>query len=94
MKFEGEYFCNNKHNGKGFDEKCKIIYELKNGNSTIEEYDEDGKLMFEGEYFNGKRNGKGKEYDDNENLIFEGTYLNGERKEKMEIEENFFLLKN
>ena len=33
--------------------------------------------MFEGEYLNGERNGKGKEYDWNGNLIFEGEYLNG-----------------
>ena len=45
------------------------------------EYDSYGKLLFEGEYLNGERNGKGKEYDyyDGE-LIFEGEYLNGERK--------------
>ena len=35
--------------------------------------------MFEGEYLNGKRNGKGKEYNDNGELIFEGEYLNGKR---------------
>ena len=38
-----------------------------------------GELMFEGEYLNGKRNGKGKEYYDYGKLIFEGEYLNGER---------------
>ena len=36
--------------------------------------------MFEGEYINGKKNGKGKEYDNNERLKFEGEYINGERK--------------
>ena len=51
-------------------------------------YEEDGsvkefniindKLLFEGEYLNGKRNGKGKEYDDGY-LIFDGEYLNGKR---------------
>ena len=42
---------------------------------------EDGKLIFEGEYLNGVRHGKGKEYDifENGKLIFEGEYLNGER---------------
>ena len=39
-------------------------------------------LIYEGEYLNGKRNGKGKEYDDNGNLIFEGEYLNGKRNGK------------
>ena len=36
--------------------------------------------MYEGEYLNGKRHGKGKEYeDDNGKLIYEGEYLNGKR---------------
>ena len=39
-----------------------------------------GKLIFEGEYLNGKRNGKGKEYNFNDQLIFEVEYLNGKRK--------------
>ena len=37
------------------------------------------KLIFEGEYLNGERNGIGKEYDDNGKLIFEGEYLNGKK---------------
>jgi len=36
-------------------------------------------LIFEGEYLNGKRNGKGKEYYDKGELKFEGEYLNGKR---------------
>ena len=36
-------------------------------------------LIFEGEYLNGKRNGKGKEYDNNGKLRFEGEYLNGKK---------------
>ena len=45
------------------------------------EYNYDGDLIFEGEYLNGKRNGKGKEYDYYDGkLIFEGEYLNGKRK--------------
>ena len=45
---------------------------LKDG--LIKEYDY-GKLIFEGEYKNGKKwNGKGKEFDDKRNLIFEGEY--------------------
>ena len=39
------------------------------------------KLRYEGEYLNGKRNGKGKEYNHNE-LIFEGEYINGKRNGK------------
>ena len=41
-----------------------------------------GKLKFEGEYLNGKRNGKGKEYDYDGKLLFEGEYLNGQRNGK------------
>ena len=39
-------------------------------------------LVFEGKYFNGKRNGKGIEYYDNGNIKFEGEYLNGKRNGK------------
>ena len=39
-------------------------------------------IKFEGEYLNGKRNGKGKEYDCFGKLIFEVEYLNGKRNEK------------
>ena len=40
-------------------------------------YYDNGKLKFEGEYLNGKRNGKAKEYYVNGELKFEGEYLNG-----------------
>ena len=46
-----------------------MSYELKEGNGTIQEFDYNGKLIFKGEYLNGKRNGKGKEYDINGKLI-------------------------
>ena len=36
-------------------------------------------LLFEGEYLNGQRNGKGKEYYYDGKIQFEGEYLNGER---------------
>ena len=39
-------------------------------------------LIFEGEYLNGKRNGKGKEYFYDGKLLFEGEYLNGKRNGK------------
>ena len=38
-------------------------------------------LLFEGEYLNGKKNGKGKKYNDGY-LIYEGEYLNGKRNGK------------
>ena len=40
------------------------------------------KLIFEGEYLNGERIGKGKEYGCYGELIFEGEYLNGKRNGK------------
>ena len=47
------------------------------------EYDGlNNKLIFEGEYLNGKRNGKGKEYNYKGALIFEGEYLNGKKNGK------------
>ena len=60
MKYEGEYLFNKKWNGRGYDEKGNAIYELKNGNGNVKEYDNDGILGFEGEYLNGKIIGKGK----------------------------------
>ena len=42
----------------------------------------EGNLIFEGDYLNGKRNGKGKEFFLNGILKYEGEYLNGERNGK------------
>ena len=41
-----------------------------------------GGLIFEGEYLNGEKNGKGKEYDELGTLIFEGEYQNGVKVKK------------
>ena len=50
--------------------------------SDIEKYKNIKDLIkFEGEYFNGEKNGKGKEYNIEGNLIYEGIYLNDKRKE-------------
>ena len=62
LEYEGEFLYNKKWNGKGYDENGNILYELINGNGKVKEYDEEGQLKFEGEYLNGKKNGKGKEY--------------------------------
>ena len=61
MEFEGEYRFNKKYNGKRYDENENVIYELINGNGNVKEYNLEGLLIFEGEYLNGLRNGKGKE---------------------------------
>ena len=41
-----------------------------------------GNLFYEGEYLDGKRNGKGKEYELDGQLFFEGYYAKGERNGK------------
>ena len=44
------------------------------------EYNDSGLLIYEGNYLNGKSNGKGKEYYDDSYILilkFEGEYLNG-----------------
>ena len=83
LEYEGEFLFNKKWNGKGYDENGNLIYELINGNGTVKEYNDfKGKLKFEGEYLNGKKNGKGKEYCSTGKLIFEGEYINGKRNGK------------
>ena len=57
----------------------------KKPNIKGKEFDYYSKLLFEGEYLNGKRNGKGKEYY-NGNLEYEGEYLNGERYNKFKFD--------
>ena len=42
----------------------------------MKEYYYNGKLKFEGEYLNNKRNGEGKEYNWEGTLIYEGNYIN------------------
>ena len=76
--FEGEYLNGKKWNGKGYNNRNEIIYELKNGKGFTKEYNHYGYLIFEGEYLNGERNGKGKEYFGGR-LYFEGEYLNGKK---------------
>ena len=44
------------------------------------EYNEEGELIFEGEYKEGKKwNGKGKEYNNKKELVFEREYKEGKR---------------
>ena len=58
-----------------------IIYE--ENNKIGKEYNSiSNKLIFEGEYSNKKRNGKGKIYNDVGYVIFEGEFLNGKKNGK------------
>ena len=51
-----------------------------NEDNVIKEYNiYTDKLLYEGEYLNGKRDGKGKEYGQEGTLQFEDEYLNGKR---------------
>ena len=66
-------------NYKYFSERY-IIYESNVIGREYNSYSD--KLIYEGEYLNGKRNGKGKEYDNYFGTIYEGEYLNGKRNGK------------
>ena len=74
--FEGEYYFGKKIKGKKYDIKRNKILTFEN--SKGKEISIPNKnLIFEGEYLEDIRCGKGKEYNLNGCLIFEGEYLNG-----------------
>ena len=77
LLYEGEFLNNKKWNIKEYDKNGNIINELKNGKGYIDVYNEFDIRIFEGEYTNGLRNGKGKEFYNNGKLLFEGEYKNG-----------------
>ena len=79
LKFKGEYLNGKKWNGKIYARKGYMAYELKNGNGFVKEYDDYyGDLLFEGEYKNGEKNGKGI-LSDEYGIEFDGEFLNGKR---------------
>ena len=83
MKFEGEYLNEKIWNGKIYNPQGVVECEIKEGKGYIKEYTCSGNfLLYEGEYLNGERNGKGKEFYYDGKLKFEGEYLNGERNGK------------
>ena len=82
IKFEGEYLNGKRWNGKGFNHEGKEVFEIRNGEGLIKEYNNKGKLIFEGEYKNGEISGKAKEYNNMGNLVYEGGYLKGKRNGK------------
>ena len=66
--------------GVDINKKISGKYKIVEKNGKGREYTLNGdKLIFEGEYLNGKRNGKRKEYYYGGELEFEGVYLNGEK---------------
>ena len=83
LEFEGEFFNGKIWSGKVYDtQNTNNVYEMKNGKGFIKEYDVENYLIFENEYLNGEKNGKGKIYSDihkDKILIFEGEYLNNKK---------------
>ena len=81
LLFDGKYIEKKRFDGKGYNKDGIFKFKISNGTGFIKIYDSfSGVLLFEGEYLNGKKNGKGREYDShNCELKFEGEYLNGER---------------
>ena len=78
IKFEGEYLNNKRWNGIMYDLKNNdIAYKLENGKGFIKDYKSYNYsyLIYEGEYLNGMKNGKGKIFVD-EKLKFEGEFKN------------------
>ena len=84
IKFEGEYLKGKRWNGKGYNFKGEILYEIKEGNGNAKviitkRYDH--YFLYEGEFKNGILE-KNKHYEfirgPNQDIkLFEGEYLNG-----------------
>ena len=88
LLFNGKYKYEVKWDREGYDENGIIIYKINNGNGFIKEYKYNDDyhyyihnltLVFEGEYLNGEKHGKGKEYDKEGKIAFEGEYNEDKR---------------
>ena len=92
IKFEGEYIFGNRYTGKVYNINGRIELELIDGVGSGKDFDNDGNLISEGDFFDG---GNGKEYkyykqnsDEMKYLIFEGEYLNNFRERGKEYYKN------
>ena len=87
--------------GKLYNKKAELIFEgefnenkIWNGygkeyfNQEEEDYESNLIIKYEGEYHNGKKNGKGKEFCEKGQAIFEGIFLNDELYEGIKKEYN------
>ena len=76
-----DYVNGKKWNGKNYDEGSNIVFEIKDGKGYLKED------MFEGEYINGEKNGKGIEFnsDSDREIEFEGEYISGKRNGKGKV---------
>ena len=80
LLFEGEYLNGKKWNGKGYDMKGNLVYELSNGKGHIKEYQSsDNYLKYEYDFLNGEKNGKGKVYHYKGKIIFDGEYRDNKK---------------
>ena len=71
--FNGYYRYGKMWNGKIYEHNNNLLYELREGKGFIKEFDNvDFRVIYEGEYLNGERNGKGKEYNKFDDILFEG----------------------
>ena len=78
VSFKGEYTKGKKKNGKGFNIKGEVVYEIKDGEGNIKIFNMMDKLLYEGEYKNYQYwNGKQSSYHDNGKLQFEFFYTEG-----------------
>jgi antitoxin component YwqK of YwqJK toxin-antitoxin module len=89
LVFSGYFKWGKRWNGIGYDNYGNKIYELKNGCGIVKEYNEDGILLYDGEYKNGVKYGLGKEYNIEKELIYDGSYINGKRSKGKGKEYNF-----
>ena len=86
LEYEGEYLFDKKWNGIGFDNNGNKIYQIINGKGKIKEYNPNGYLIYEGEYKNYIKEGKGKEYHFSKgNIKFEGDYSNEKKGKEKDI---------
>ena len=79
LEFEGVYLNGKKWSGIGYSVSGGVEYELNDGKGIVKKHFDNCQLKLEGEYLNGKLNGKIKKYYHNGTLEFEGEYLNGNR---------------
>ena len=77
--FEGEFLNGKIWEGIIYNKEEKLEFQIKNGNGKAKTciFYEDKKIIFEGEYINGEKNGIEKEFNSYNDLKFERQYLNG-----------------
>ena len=66
LKFEKEYVNKQKLNEQGYSNNSLFPFEINKGFATVKEYDNNGEILFEGEYLN--REPLNKTIDNNDNI--------------------------